>query len=249
MVGSKRKPGSEKCSEETINKCISSIRKGAMTLYKACKMYGSPMSTIRYRISGRKWFGAFLRRNPGLSLRKPEAVTTASSRVSKEDIRGWFTMTKDWLLENGFFDIMEDPTRIYNGDETSFYLHPKTKEVIARTGSRNVYEVQQAPGKQNVTVMFSFSAAGAVVTPQVILPGKRRRKEVAEGFPSEWAIGLSDCGWMDVDNYRFYTKKVFHPFLVQQAVKFPVVFFVDGHASHKAMEVKSWIGKMDEVEQ
>lgn len=186
-----------------------------------------------------------MRRNPEITLRKPEPLTTASSRVSEEDIRGWFAMIEEWLTKNELFDILDDPTRIYNGDETSFYLHPKTKEVIARTGSRNVYEVEQAPGKQNVTVMFSFSAAGIIVTPQIILPGKRMRKEVAESFPSEWAIGLSERGWMDVDNFRHYIRKVFHPFLVQQSIKFPVIFFVDGHSSHKAMEVADVCQELD----
>lgn len=52
MDGSKRNTSSSKCSEETIQKCIRSIKEGRMTVYKACKTYGTPMSTIRYRISG-----------------------------------------------------------------------------------------------------------------------------------------------------------------------------------------------------
>ncbi|XP_065092179.1 uncharacterized protein LOC135713030 [Ochlerotatus camptorhynchus] len=137
---------------------------------------------------GRKWFKSFMRRNPGFSLRTPESITTASARVSEGNIRGWFSMTKDWIEKNDVSEILLDASRVWNGDETSFYLHPKTREVIARKGSRNVYEVEQAAGKQNFTVMFSFSAAGAVVTPQVILPGQRVRKEVAEGFPPDWLI-------------------------------------------------------------
>lgn len=178
-----------------------------------------------------------MRRNPDLSIRVPEAISSASSRVSEEDIRGWFATTRAWLATNGLLEVLEDPSRVFNGDETSFYLHPKTKEVIAETGSRNIYEVEQAPGKQNVTVMFSFSAAGSVVTPHVILPGKRIRKEIAQGFPADWGLGLSDRGWMDTMNFSQYIKQIFHPFLVRQKVTFPVIFFVDGHVSHKTVEV------------
>ncbi|XP_065072715.1 uncharacterized protein LOC135697060 [Ochlerotatus camptorhynchus] len=111
---------------------------------------------------GRKWFKAFLRRNPGFSLRTPEQVSTASGRVTENDIRGWFETVDNWLMKNELREVLEDPTRVFNGDETSFYLHPSTKEVIARTGSRNVYEIEQAAGKQNVTVMFTFGASGVV---------------------------------------------------------------------------------------
>lgn len=157
--------------------------------------------------------------------------------MSEKDIRGWHQMIDNWLTENQLRDILEDPTRVYNGDETSFYLHPKSKEVIARTGSRTVYEVEQAAGKQNITVMFSFGASGVVVNPHVILPGKRIRKEVAQSFPSDWGLGQSERGWMDTHNFREYILKIFHPFLVRQGVQFPVILFVDGHASHKGLEV------------
>lgn len=106
------------------------------------------------------------------------------------------------MSKNEFYDILADPERVFNGDETSFYLHPKTKEVIARTGSRNVYEIEQASGKQNVTVMFAFSAVGSVVYPHVILPGKRVRKEIIQGFPANWGLGQSSKGWMDGQNFR-----------------------------------------------
>lgn len=178
-----------------------------------------------------------MRRNPGFSLRTPEAVSSASGRVSEKDIRGWFQMIENWLIKEELREVLDDPTRVFNGDETSFYLHPKSKEVIARTGSRNVYEVEQASGKQNVTVMFTFGASGVIVNPHVILPGKRIRKEVAQGFPSEWGLGQSDRGWMDTHNFREYIQKIFHPFLLKQGVQLPVILFVDGHASHKALEV------------
>nr|XP_029720502.1 uncharacterized protein LOC115262239 [Aedes albopictus] len=197
----------------------------------------SRITPFRNNQPGRKWLIGFMRRNPGFSFRTPEAVSSAGGRVTEKDIRGWFQMIEKWLTENHMREILNDPGRVFNGDETSFYLHPKTKEVIARTGSRNVYEVEQAAGKQNVTVMISFGAAGVKVTPHVILPGKRLRKEVVQGFPPDYGIGQSDRGWMDTHNFREYINKTFHLFLVKQGVQFPVILFVDGHASHNSLEV------------
>lgn len=95
--------------------------------------------------------------------------------------------------------------------------------------------------------MFSFSANGETAVPQVILPGKRVRKEAVEGFPADWVIGLSERGWMTADLFRQYIEKAFHPSLVKLQVKFPVILFVDGHVSHKALEVADLCRSLDIV--
>lgn len=114
--------------------------------------------------------------------------------------------------------------------------YPKSKEFIARAGFLNVYEVEQTPAKQNLTVIFAFNEAGLIVSPHVILPGQRFRNEVVEGLPGSWGIGLNPNGWMDVTNFRLYIKEIFYPYLEAQNVTFSVIFFVDGHTSHKSVE-------------
>nr|XP_029727779.1 uncharacterized protein LOC115266060 [Aedes albopictus] len=42
---------------------------------------------------------------------------------------------------------------------------------------------------------------------------------------------------MDLDNFRNYVEKIFYPYLVEKNVELPVIFFVDGHSSHKSVEV------------
>lgn len=176
-------------------------------------------------------------RHPRLAMRTPESVTAASSRVSEPNIRKWFRDISSWFEAEGLESILSDPSRVYNGDETSFYLHPKTRAVLAEKGSRNVYEVERADGKQNITVMFSFSAAGEIIDPLVILPGQRIRKEIAQAFPPTWGLGQSERGWMTTHNFSEYIQKIFYPFLLKHGIQLPVVFFVDGHSSHVAIEV------------
>lgn len=156
--------------------------------------------------------------------------------MSESDIRGWFASVFKWLSDNGYTNILQDPSRVFNGDETLFYMHPKTKEVLAQKGSRNVYEIDKAPAKQNITVMLSFSASGFVVHRHIIFPVQRLKREILQGFPAAWGMGHSERGWMDTNNFKNYIEKVFHPCLVKQGTKFPF-FFVDGHVSHKSIEV------------
>ena len=52
--------------------------------------------------------------------RTSEAVTAASSCVSEENIRKRFDEMQEYIRENNLEELMDDPSRIFNGDETGF---------------------------------------------------------------------------------------------------------------------------------
>ncbi|XP_029708121.2 uncharacterized protein LOC115254647 [Aedes albopictus] len=177
-----------------------------------------------------------MRRHPQLSFRTPEAVSSASAKVTEQDIRKWFRTVKDYLIENNLMDVLEDPSRILNGDETGFRMDSSPKKVLATKGAKNVPFVETQNSKQNVTVLFSFAADGTIIPPDVILPLKRMSCEIAQSFPHDWGLGTSESGWMNSYNFTVYIKRVLHPTLIKRNVKFPVLYFVDGHKSHTALE-------------
>ncbi|XP_058446251.1 uncharacterized protein LOC131427254 [Malaya genurostris] len=179
-----------------------------------------------------------------LTFRTPEAVTSASAKVSEKDIRKWFKTVEEYLIENDLSDALKDPARILNGDETGFALNSLSKKVLATKGSRNVSAVDTANGKQNITVLFSFAADGTIIPPDVILPYKRLSREIVSSFPPEWGLGTSDSGWMNSTNFTLYIKKILYPTLLKKGVKFPVLFFVDGHKSHTALEAADVCSKL-----
>lgn len=107
---------------------------------------------FKNNIPGNHWYASFLKRHPILTSRTTEAVTSASANVSEHDIRKWFKdipTRRNILAGKNYFTILEDPSRVYNGDETCFLFCPKLGKVVAPKGSRNVYEVDQGPAKQN----------------------------------------------------------------------------------------------------
>lgn len=67
---------------------------------------------------GRKWYQSFLKRNPELSERTPEKISKGRAAVTEEGIRRWFAELLKYLEENNASDILTDPDRILNGDET-----------------------------------------------------------------------------------------------------------------------------------
>lgn len=192
---------------------------------------------FKNNIPGKHWYDAFLKRHPELVHRTPEAVTSASANVSETDIRKWFRDIEDYLKQKEYFDILENPTRVFNGDETCFLFCPKLGKVLAPVGAKNVYEVDQGEAKQNLTVMFTFSAAGDVTPPLIIYPNKRLSANIHNSIPGNWGIGLNDNGWMTSEVFVDYIQNILHPYIVEKEIQLPIILFLDGHKTHLTYEV------------
>ena len=89
--------------------------------------------------------------------RTSEAVTAASSCVSEENIRKWFDEVQEYIRENDLEEVMNDPSRIFNGDETGFQICPSTGRVLAEKGAKDVYSIDEGSCKENITNVFIFS--------------------------------------------------------------------------------------------
>ncbi|KAJ8932035.1 hypothetical protein NQ314_015008 [Rhamnusium bicolor] len=66
-------------------------------------------------------------------------LTSNRANVSEENIRLWFKEVETYLQDNKHFDIVSDPSRVFNTDETAFFLNPKGGKVLARRGEKAVY--------------------------------------------------------------------------------------------------------------
>jgi hypothetical protein len=81
-----------------------------------------------------------LKRHPELTYKDAEGISMARGVITEESIRKWFRELEQHLKEQNALDILNDPNRIMNGDETSFCMCPKTGKVLAPRGWKNVYE-------------------------------------------------------------------------------------------------------------
>ena len=75
------------------------------------------------------WLDKFQKWNK-LSMRIPEPVSRAMPLQTEENIRKWFDYLSKKLSKLGISDILEDPARIYNTDETGLVLEPSGFKVI-----------------------------------------------------------------------------------------------------------------------
>ena len=86
-------------------------------------------------------FQAFKLRNPDIAIRTPERVSKAT--VTEEGIRDWFRVMTDELRDINALEILDDPQRIFNLDESNNQLCPKTGKVVWIKGWCNAYELAQ----------------------------------------------------------------------------------------------------------
>jgi hypothetical protein len=54
--------------------------------------------------------------------------------VSEENIRKWFDEVQKYIRENNLEEIMNDPPRIFNGDETGFQIRPSKGRALTEKG-------------------------------------------------------------------------------------------------------------------
>ena len=74
-------------------------------------------------LPGRKWFDAFLRRHPRIAHKKAEQLSKARAVLTENRIRLWFSDVRIQLADK--IEILQDPRRVFNMDETVVYLARK----------------------------------------------------------------------------------------------------------------------------
>ena len=133
-------------------------------------------------------------------------------------------------------DAITDPSRIWNCDETAVQIQPKRAKIISPTGIQEAYIVKPTNSKQNVTALATISAAGILLPPFLVLPGKRHMswmKQIREEMDYE----LTPSGWMAKETFKIYLERQFLPKLKELHTTFPVILFFDGVSSHISLNI------------
>lgn len=196
---------------------------------------------------GKKWLYLFLKRHPEIARRTVEKLSKVRAVVTERGIREWFQEVDSYLTERKLKSVLEDPTRVFNCDESNFMMCPKGEKVLGIRGQKNVYEVHQGNDKDNITVLFNVSANGEVAPTMVVYPGKRLPQGARLSMPKNWAIGRSEKGWMNGETFFEYFVNIFYQWLVANNVQFPVIVFLDGHSSHLTYHLSKFCNDHDIV--
>ena len=138
--------------------------------------------------------------------------------VSFNDISKWFDELRQFLLEVGHPDLLDDPACIYNCDETGFPMQLKPQKVIAHKEDRHTYQAGTSSHKTQITVMLACSATGHYIPPLVVYPGVQPcvelHQKIHRVFP-EGLFGNSESGWMENCLFFEYLQNGFEPAITQ----------------------------------
>lgn len=189
---------------------------------------------------GKRWYSSFLKRHPELIPRQPQNLTSSRASVTTSQLKNWFKEVSTYLEENNYTNILVEPHRIFNMDETAFFLNPKGNKVLAAKGEKSVYQQVNSDEKECFTVLLGGNAAGQVLPPMVIFKYLRIPRELSLSIPVTWGIGRSDSGWMTMETFYEYICNIFHKWLNDNGIQRPVILFMDGHTSHMSFHVSKF---------
>ncbi|XP_076297969.1 uncharacterized protein LOC143217495 [Lasioglossum baleicum] len=179
---------------------------------------------------GHRWFNGFMKRHTNLSKQIAQDLTVKRASVSESDLRLWFHDVESKMKDKGI--PLTDPKRIFNLDESSFMLVPKESSVLAEKGAP-VKRIVSNNEKGCLTVLFTASAEGVILPPMIMFDLKNvPKKEILEKIPESWGVAYSDNGWMTAETFFQFIANIFVPWLKKNNYQFPVILFVDNHASH-----------------
>lgn len=147
----------------------------------------------------RKWFEGFMKRNPNVRLRAAQNLTTSRAAVIAKNLHDWFAEVFEELKSNQSEHLLKMLEKLFNVDESAFFLNLKENLVLARKGDKNVYIKSGSNEKECLSVLVGGSTAGYLCPPMVILDYKRVPSDVANSIPKDWGIGLSESGWSTYD--------------------------------------------------
>lgn len=78
------------------------------------------------------WYSSFLKRHPMKTYEQQEI------NVTQEDIEKWFSEVVSDLTHKDLIETLKYLERIFNTNESAFFLYPKPGHVLARKGDKNV---------------------------------------------------------------------------------------------------------------
>ena len=182
----------------------------------------------------KQWYYLFMKRHPYLGIRQAQLLSRERAGIRHKGIEDWFQEFKDYLIETGNWDILDQLQHIFNCDETGFPIAPKPVKIIAEKGTPNVYACGSS-SKQTITVWLCACTAEYYVKQMVVYPGVNFKHKFINKFFEvlrDVKFSWSHNGWMDQELFLQRLRNVFEPMISRLGLRQPVLLVIDGAKVH-----------------
>uniref|UniRef100_A0A2A4K4E0 HTH CENPB-type domain-containing protein n=1 Tax=Heliothis virescens TaxID=7102 RepID=A0A2A4K4E0_HELVI len=217
------------CSQINYGMTTKEVRKMAFQL--AIKYNKDiPCSWTSNQCAGEDWLRLFMRRNPRLSIRAPQATSIARATS--------FNRSNVELFFKNYIEVLErenyTASAIWNMDETGITTVQKPDRVIAGRGTKQVSSVTSAERGVLVTVATAVNAIGNSIPPMFIFPRKRFQDHFIRDAPQGSTGSANGSGWMqEEDFYIFLNHFKTH---ARPSKDNKCILLLDNHNSHIALK-------------
>jgi hypothetical protein len=178
-----------------------------------------------------------MRRHPILSLKHAEYLSKTRAAITEKHIRAWYAEVAELIGPEGV-EICKDPSCVFNTNETAFYVNPDGGLVIGEKG-RTTSRIGDS-NKENLTVLVTANGEENMAPPFALFSGLRLQGYVKAAIPENWGYDIAKRGWMTAEAFHKYIRDYFFPYLIRTNVTFPVILFLDGHASHLSLALSEF---------
>lgn len=113
---------------------------------------------------------------------------------------------------------LDDPSGLWNLDESAFHLAEVWKRVLAVKGTKKVTSHIDADPKERLTVLACGNAAGKMLDPFVLFDGMKQLGVWTEGTADKCCVGVNKSGWMDCIHFTNYVKHFLLPAMTAKKV-------------------------------
>jgi len=145
---------------------------------------------------GKDWVKGFRKRHPQVTLRSPEATSSARAQAfNRPNVMTFFTILQNVLQIRRFL-----PHRVFNVDETGpTTVQSKCSNMLSLKGRRQVDSLTSAKRGLLSTIVVCMSAGGNFIPPMIIFPRVRMKAELQEGALPGTIFHCHPSGWIQLE--------------------------------------------------